>query len=150
VQWLFCFFVLLMGVPVLCQKSAPIADQSLTLEKIGNGYWGKHHRPFGFRVYSTPDGTSAYVQYQTFSSRAEAKQYVAKWVLRPGPEARIIYRQETKDANGQIVGERIIASAQIHGKKVFGLVRGIRLDYYLIGSSSLAAAMQVEETIDEH
>ena len=67
--------------------------------------------------------------------------------MRPG--ARVIYRQEKKDLNGQFVGERIIAVARLSGKKEFALIRGVRLNYYFIGSSSLAAAIQVEELIEE-
>lgn len=117
-----------------CQTTPPVSDQGLTLEKIGNGHW-KPNRPFGIRVYSTPDGTKATVQYLTFSSRIEAKQYL-RTCLRPG--ARVIYRQEKKDLNGQFVGERIIAVARLSGKKEFALIRGVRLNYYFIGSSSLA------------
>lgn len=128
-----------------CQTTPPVSDQGLTLEKIGNGHW-KPNRPFGIRVYSTPDGTKATVQYLTFSSRIEAKQYL-RTCLRPG--ARVIYRQEKKDLNGQFVGERIIAVARLSGKKEFALIRGVRLNYYFIGSSSSAAAIQVEELIEE-
>ena len=34
-------------------------------------------------------------------------------------------------------------------RKEFALIRGVGLNYYFIGSSSLAAAIQVEELIDE-
>ena len=47
--------------------------------------------------------------------------------------------------NGQIVGERLVAVRQESGKKEFAVIRGFRLNYLVIGSSSLAAAIQVEE-----
>ena len=130
---------------LLCQTTPPVSDQNLTLEKIGHGYW-KPNRPFGVRVYSTPDGTKAEVKYLTFSSRAEAKQYL-RTCLHPG--AKVIYRQEKKDPNGQVVGERVIAVDQQFGKKKFALIRGVHLNYYFIGSSSLAAAIQAAEMIEE-
>lgn len=82
----------------------------------------------------------------TFSTLGEAKQYI-KTCLRPG--AKVIYRRQRKDSNGQIVGERIVAVAGDSGRKEFALIRGVGLNYYFIGSSSLAAAMQVEELVDE-
>jgi hypothetical protein len=130
---------------MLSQTTPPVSDQRLTLEKIGHGYW-KPNRPFGIRVYSTPDGTKATVQYLTFSSRSEANQYL-RTCLRPG--VRVIYRQEKKDSNEQSVGERIVAVDRKSGKKEFALIRGVLLNYYFIGSSSLAAAIQVEEVIEE-
>jgi len=60
-----------------------------------------------------------------------------------------MYRQEKKGSNGQIIGERIVAVRQESGKKAFALIRGVRLNYFLIGSSSLAAAIQVEEEVVE-
>lgn len=137
--------MLLIGVQVLSQERAPILEHGLTLERIGNGYW-KQDRSFGFRVYSIPDGARAQVQYWAFASRAEAKQYL-KTCLRPA--AKIIYRQEKRDTSGNLVGERIVAVARVSGKKEFALIRGVRLNYYFIGSSSLGAAIQVEELIQE-
>lgn len=46
---------------------------------------------------------------------------------------------------GQVVGERIVAVRQESGKKEFAVIRGVRMNYYFIGSSSLAAAVQAEE-----
>jgi hypothetical protein len=86
------------------------------------------------------------VQDLTFSSRTEANQYL-RTCWRPG--VSVIYRQEKKSSNGQSVGERIVAVDRQSGKKEFALIRGVRLNYYFIGSSSLAAAIQVEQVIEE-
>jgi hypothetical protein len=82
----------------------------------------------------------------TFHSRNEAEQYLETYL---GPRTRVIYRQEKKDTRGKIIGERIVAVRQESGKKEFALVRGVRLNCFLIGSSSLAAAIQVEEEVVE-
>lgn len=140
-----CLFALLLGPALLCQTTPPVPDQSLTLEQIGHGHW-KPHRLFGIRVYSTPDGVKATVKYFKFLSRAEAEEYL-KTCLRP--EAEIIDRQEQKDSTGEVIGERILAVAQLSGKEEFALIRGVGLNYYFIGSSSLAAAKQVEELIKQ-
>ena len=86
------------------------------------------------------------MDYLTFHSRNEAKQYLQTHLR---PRTRIIYRQETKDPNGQIIGERMVAVEQESGKKEFALIRGVRLNYFLIGSSSLAAAIEAEEEVIE-
>jgi hypothetical protein len=129
----------------LCQTPAPVSSQSLTLETSGHGFW-KPHRPFVFKVFSTPAGTKARVDYLTFHSRNEAKQYL-QTCLRP--RTKIIYRQEKKEPNGQVVGERIVAVWQESGRKEFALIRGVRLNYFFIGSSSLATAIQAEEDVLE-
>jgi hypothetical protein len=86
------------------------------------------------------------VDYLTFHSRNEAKHYL-QTCLRP--RTKIIYRQEKKEPNGQVVGERIVAVWQESGRKEFALIRGVRLNYFFIGSSSLAAAIQAEEEVLE-
>jgi len=134
----------LVCTTALCQTAKPISSETLTLEKTGHGFW-KPREPFVFRIYSTQGGTQARVDYLTFHSRNEAKQYLQR--LRPA--SRVIYRQEKRDANGQIVGERIVAVRQESGKKEFALIRGVRLNYFLIESPSLAAAIQVEEEVVE-
>ena len=141
----FCTFALLLCATALCQTAAPVSSQSLTLETTGHGFW-KPREPVVFRIYSTQDGTKARVDLLTFHSRNEAKQYLQTHLR---PRTRIIYRQETKDPNGQIIGERMVAVEQESGKKEFALIRGVRLNYFLIGSSSLAAAIQVEEEVVE-
>ena len=40
---------------------------------------------------------------------------------------------------------RLVAVRQESGKKEFAVIRGFRLNYLVIGSSSLARAIQVEE-----
>jgi hypothetical protein len=138
----FCFFPLLTCATALCQAAAPpLSSQNLTLETTGHAFW-KPHRPFVFRIYSTPDGTKARVDYLTFHSRNEAKQYLRTCLQ---PRTKIIYRQEWEDSNGQIVGERMVAVRQESGKKEFAVIRRFRLNYFFIGSSSVAAAIQVEE-----
>ena len=141
----FCALALLVCATALCQTAAPISSLSLTLETTGHGFW-KPREPFVFRIYSTQDGTKARVDYLTFHSRDEAQQYL-QTCLRP--RTRIIYRQEKKGPGGRIIGERIVAVRQESGKEEFALIRGVRLNYYLIGSSSLAAAIQVEEEVVE-
>ena len=136
-----CALALLLCAAALCQTAAPFSNKSLTLETTGHGFW-KQSRPFVFRVFSTPDGTKARVDYLTFHSRNEANDYL-QTCLRPG--TRVIYRREEKDPNGKLVGERIVAIRQGAGKKDFALIRGVRMNYYFIGSTSLAAAIQAEE-----
>jgi len=82
------------------------------------------------------------VDYLTFHSRNEVNKYL-QTCLRPG--TRVIYRREEKDPDGKLVGERIVAVRQESGKKEFALIRGVRMNYYFIGSSSLATAIQAEE-----
>ena len=139
------FLALLVCITALSQTTQHTSGQTITLESIGHGFW-KPHRPFGFRIYSTPDGTKADVKYLTFFSRREAREYL-RTCLRPG--AKIIYRQQKKASDRQVIGERIVAVVQQSGKKEFALIRGVRLNYFFIGSSSLAVAIQVEEEFIE-
>lgn len=137
----FCALALLLCATALCQTATPVSNRSLTLETTGQGFW-KPRRPFVFRVFSTPDGTKARVDYLTFHSRNEAKEYLQTCLrLR----TRVIYRREDREPSGQIVGERIVAVRKESGKEEFALLRGVRMNYYFIGSSSLAAAIQAEE-----
>ncbi len=130
---------------MFCQTTRSVADeQSLRLDIIGHGLW--KHGTFGFRIYSTPGGTKADVKYLTFHSLREANQYIGT-CLKPG--AKVIYRQKNKDGDGHLIGERIVAVRQESGKKEFALIRRIRLNCWFIGSSSLGAAIQVEELIQE-
>ena len=137
----FCALASLLCVTALCQTATPLSNKSLTLETTGHGFW-KPNRPLVFRVFSAPDGTKARVDYLTFNSRDEAKEYLRNCLR---PRTRVIYRREEREPNGQIVGERIVAVRQESGKKEFALIRGVHLNYYFIGSSSLAAAIQAEE-----
>jgi len=100
----------------------------------------------GFRIYSTPDGTKAGVQYLTLHSLREANQYI-RTCLKPG--TKVIYAKRNKDGDGNVVGERIVAVRQVSGKKEFALITRMRLNCWCIGSSSLGAAIHVEELIEE-
>ena len=82
----------------------------------------------------------------TFNSSREAKQYL---LTRLQASTKIIYRQEKRGPSGKIAGQRLVAVSQKSGKKDFFLVHGARLNYFFISSSSLAAAIQVEELIEE-
>jgi len=146
VKWSLCIFVLLVCSAAFCQDADPLAkQQGLKLETIGHGFW-KPHRPFGFRIYSTPDGTKADVKYLSFYSIREANQYIAACLR---PNVKVIYRKLSKDSDGRIIDERIVAVSNTSGKKDFALIRRIRLDGYFIRSSSLGAAIEVEEQISE-
>jgi len=131
----------LLCATAFCQVGTAVSSQSLDLQTIGHGFW-KPRRPFIFKVFSTPEGSKARIDYVTLRTRNEAKQYL-RTCLRPG--TKIIYRQEKKEPNGQVVGERIVAVLQESGKKEFALIRGVHLNYYFISSSSLEAVIEVEE-----
>jgi hypothetical protein len=142
VKWSWCLVAIVVPALAWCQNTESVGEhQSLTLQTTGHGYW-KEHRPFVVRVYSTSDGTKAEIRYLTFHSLPEANQTIATCLKF---DVKVIYRNQNKDANGNVVGERIVAVRQESGQKDFTLIRRVGMNGYFIGSSSLAAAIQVEE-----
>lgn len=120
--------VVLVCTTMFCQTTRSVGDeQSLRLDIIGHGSW--RHGTYGFRIYSTPDGTKADVAYLTFHSLREANQYIGT-CLKPG--TKVIYRQKNKDGDGNLIGERIVAVRQESGKKEFALIRRIRLNCWFM------------------
>ena len=125
----------------LSANSPPNDDQSLKLTTVGDGYM--FGRQAAFRTYETPDHTEALVWFGEFRSEQEAK-LTTKLSLK---EHRVTGKEQVKDLNGHVIGDRIIAASK-QEKKAFMVIRKHGLNYWIIQSISLAVAMQVDGLIE--
>lgn len=125
----------------LSTNSSPNDNQNLKRTAIGEGYvFGRHA---AFRTYETPDHTDAVVWYGEFRSEQEAKYATKLWLK----EHRVTGKENIKDLNGQVIGDRTVAAPK-QGKKAFMVIRKHGLNYWMIQSISLAVAMQVDGLIE--
>jgi hypothetical protein len=132
---------LLFAQAKLSTDSSPNRDQSLKMTKIGEGYmFGRHA---AFQTYETPDHTEALVWYGEFRSKEESK-LATELSLK---EHRITSTEHLKDLNGRVIGDRIVAAPK-EEKKAFMVIRKNGPNYWIIQSTSLAVAMQVDALIE--
>jgi hypothetical protein len=98
------------------------------------------------RVYQASDGTKSLVWFGTFASDEEAKSAVKQWIQ----PIKVTHRDQAKDANGNVIGERIVGSGQDHktGETSYVVIRRHILNYWRIESKSLPDAMQLDASID--
>jgi hypothetical protein len=98
------------------------------------------------RVYTASDGTEGSVVYGRFGTLQDANHQIGEWLKL----AKKVTKREKNGTNGQIVAERIVATAQDakSGRKGFMVIRRNNLDCYLIQSLSLPVAIQVESMIE--
>jgi hypothetical protein len=102
--------------------------------------FGRHA---AFRTYETSDHTEALVWYGEFRSGEESK-LATELLLK---DYKITTTEQVKDLNGDVIGDRIVAAAK-EEKKAFMVIRKRGLNYQIIQSISLAAAMQVNALIE--
>ena len=125
----------------LSANSPPNDDQSLKLTTVGDGYM--FGRQAAFRTYETHHHTEALVWFGESRSEQEAK-LTTKLSLK---EHRVTGKEQVKDLNGHVIGDRIIAAPK-QEKKAFMVIRKHGLNYWIIQSISLAVAMQVDGLIE--
>jgi len=99
-----------------------------------------------FRVYSAPDGTQARVIYAKFASVSDAERQTLDWLKQA---TKVTCRENDKNVDGQLVNERILATRRVAKSSggEFMVIRRDDLICYLIESTSLKVAMQVESLI---
>jgi hypothetical protein len=132
---------LLFAQATLSSNSPSNGGQSLKVTTMGEGeMFGRHA---AFRTYETPTHTEALVWYGEFRSEEESK-LATKLSLK---EHRIIGTEHIKDLNGHVIGDRIVAAPKDENK-AFMVIRTHALSYWIIQSTSLAVAMQLDGLIE--
>jgi hypothetical protein len=124
--------------------SASRADErELVVKTRCNGYM--LGRMASCRVYEAPDGTQSFVWSGSFVSDEQAKSAIKQWIQ----PIKVNRKDQAKDNNGNLIGERIIGSGQNHqtGETAYVVIRRDSLNYWRIESKSLPDAMQVDASI---
>ena len=103
-------------------------------------------RRAGCRAYEASDGTRSFVWSGTFASDEEAKSAVKQWT-RP---IKVTRKDQAKENNGSVIGERIVGSRLNHktGETAYVVIRRDIHNYWRIESKSLSDAMQVDASIN--
>jgi hypothetical protein len=121
-------------------------QRGLDLVTIGNG-----HLPDGtktaFRVYPAPDGSEGKVVYAKLNSVHAAQQLIEGWLK---GRLTVTSRQKDQTIGGQLISDRILALGDLpkSDKKEFVIIRRDDLNCYLIESTSLQVAIEVEGMIE--
>ena len=97
------------------------------------------------RVYEASDGTQSFVWFGTFASDEQAKSAIKQWIQ----PIQVSRKDQAKDHDGNVIGERIIGSGQDHktGETAYVVIRRDILNYWRIESKSLPDAMQLDSSI---
>jgi hypothetical protein len=125
--------------------SARVAGERELVVKIRcNGYM--LGRMASCRVYEAPDGTQSFVWSGSFVSDEQAKSAIKLWIQ----PIKVNRRDQAKDNNGNVIGERIVGSGRNHktGETTYVVIRRDSLNYWRIESKSLPDAMQVDASIN--
>ena len=103
-------------------------------------------RRAGCRVYEAPDGTRSFVWSGIFASDEEAKSAIKQWIQ----PIKVTRRDQAKDDNGNVAGERIVGSGRNHktGETAYVVIRRDAHNYWRIESKSLSDAMQLDASIN--
>ena len=118
-------------------------ERELVVKTRCNGYM--LGRMASCRVYEAPDGTQSFVWSGSFVSDEQAKSAIKQWIQ----PIKVNRKDQAKDNNGNLIGERIIGSGQNHqtGETAYVVIRRDSLNYWRIESKSLPDAMQVDASI---
>ena len=97
------------------------------------------------RAYEASDGTQSFVWFGTFASDEQAKSAIKQWIQ----PIKVTHKDEAKDHDGNVIGERIVGSGQNHktGETAYVVIRRDILNYWRIESKSLPDAMQLDAWI---
>lgn len=119
-------------------------ERDLVLKTTGNGLL--LGRRASFRIYEAPDGTQSLAWYGSFVSEEQAKGAIGQWIQ----PYKITRKDQAKDHNGNVIGERIIGSVQNlkTGATEYLVIRTDILHFWRIQSKSLPDAMQLDASID--
>jgi hypothetical protein len=121
------------------------AQKDIDLVTIGNGHLADGTKT-AFRMYATPDGGKGQVTYTTLNSAEAAEQLIEGWLK---GTRTVTSRQKDQTRGGQLISDRILALGDLpkSDKKEFVIIRRDGLNCYLIESTSLQIAMQIEGLI---
>jgi len=122
------------------------APKDLDLVTIGNGSL-PDGTPTAFRVYAAPDGSKGQVIYAKLKSVHAAQQLIEGWLK---GRLTVTSRQRDQTIGGQLISDRILALGDLpkSDKKEFVIIRRDDLNCYLIESTSLQVATQIEGLIE--
>lgn len=120
--------------------------QNLKLLSIGNGRTA-HGYDMAFRTYSDSEGTPGTVTYASFDSRQAAQQQIDDWIKVADV---ITSREQRQNESGSGFSDRIEARTHLNtnvNAKVYVIIRRDGMNCYLIQSSSMRVAGQIEALI---
>jgi hypothetical protein len=129
-----------------CLTNQEEAKQALTVVTLGN-LITMHGHNLPFRVYSASDGTTGKLIMAEFDSLEAAQQQIDEWIKIAG---EITCREQNQNSSDQRISDLIMARAISKADsitKIFVIIRRDGLDCYLIQSSSIQVAMQIESLI---
>jgi hypothetical protein len=98
------------------------------------------------RVYEASDGARSIVWFGTFASEEQAKSAIKQWIQ----PIKVTRKDQAKDQNGNVIGERIVGSGYNHktGETAYVVIRRDILNYWQIESTSLPDALELDAWID--
>ena len=119
-------------------------ERDLVVTRICNGLM--LGRGASCRVYEASDGTQSVVWSGTFASDEQAKTAIKQWIQ----PIKVTRKDQAKDRNGKVIGERIVGSGWNHktDDTSYVVIRRDILNYWRIESKSLPDAMQLDASID--
>lgn len=145
-----CFVCLLIARFAFAQ--CPIreekAKQALSLVRVGELQTANDHR-FSFRDYSASDGSTARLVMARSASLDAARQQIDEWMKEADT---ITCREQNQNDDAQRISDRVLAQATSKDEsktKLFLIIRRDGRDCYLITSTSLQVAKQIEDLIDQ-
>ncbi|MGD0858497.1 MAG: hypothetical protein ABR912_04175 [Terracidiphilus sp.] len=145
ILWLICLALVRIAF-AQCPTHQEEAKQALTVITLGNLITAHGHN-LPFRVYSASDGTTGKLIMAEFDSLEAAQQQIDEWIKGAN---EIACREQHQNGGDQKISDRILAQAisKTDSKtKIFLIIRRDGLDCYLIESSSMQVALQIEGLI---
>ena len=132
--------VWLAGAQEASHENTPPKD--LDLVSVGDG-WLPNGNKTATRVYAAPNGDKGQVLYTRFDSLQAAQRQIEEWVK---ATPKVTDRQKNQTIRGQLISDRTVGSWE--SPKEFVIIRRDGLNCYLIESSSLKIALQIEILIE--
>lgn len=145
-----CIMSLAIVRITLAQCPTHQEEKKETLTVVTLGQLVSHGRYLPFRVYSASDGTTGRIVMAAYDSLEDAQKQIDAWTK----DANEVTCREQPHQIGDAhrTSERILAQATSttdSKTKVFLIIRRDGLNCYLINSSSVQVALQIESFIDE-
>jgi hypothetical protein len=146
ILWLVCLALARIAF-AQCPTHQEEAKQALTVVTLGQLVAASgHYLPF--RDYSASDGSTGRLVMARFASLEAAQQQIDEWIKWTN---EITCREQHQNGGDQRNGDRILAQAISKDEsktKIFVIIRRDGLDCYLIESSSMQVALQIESLIN--
>jgi hypothetical protein len=145
ILWLVCLALVRIAF-AQCPAHQEEAKQALTVVTLGQLISARGHH-LAFHDFSAPDGTTAREIMTRFDSLEAAQQQIDEWI---NAANEITCREQHQNGGDQRTSDRIFAqtvSKTDSKTKIFVIIRRDGLDCYLIQSTSMQVALQIEGLI---